>query len=175
MLKFDIYLTEDKSGKNLHLVHLQDRVLEDGIKGARDSINFLQALRDMLSVGGGTNHVNLTVKWDGCLDSDTIVVTNEGEKTLKEIFESWHSNRKLYILAKDELTTLEKFVPILNALASKSDKTWVEIFFKEGTIICTEDHEIKTTNRGWVRASDLTSDDDVESLDILNSDGDHHI
>lgn len=65
MQDFQTYLSESKEGKNLHLTHLQDRVLEDGVKGARDAINFLQALRDMLSVGGGSRSVNLTSKFDG--------------------------------------------------------------------------------------------------------------
>ena len=57
-------LTEDKGGKNLHLEHIEDEILNYGIDGGRASINFLQSLRDMLA-GSARSSVNMTVKWDG--------------------------------------------------------------------------------------------------------------
>jgi len=64
MLTFKQYLTEAKEGKNLHLEHLEDEVLNNGINGTRGAINFLQSLRDMLA-GNAKSSVNVTVKWDG--------------------------------------------------------------------------------------------------------------
>jgi hypothetical protein len=64
-MKFSEYLTESKKeGANLHLEHLEDNVLNRGIKGARESIDFLRALRDMLA-GHSQSKVNVTTKWDG--------------------------------------------------------------------------------------------------------------
>jgi len=57
-------LLESKEGANLHLEHLQDNVLNRGVVGAREAINFLQSLRDMLS-GQSQGKVNITTKWDG--------------------------------------------------------------------------------------------------------------
>ena len=57
-------LTEASSGKNLHLEHLEDIVLDNGVAGTREAINFLQSLRDMLA-GSSTSKVNITTKWDG--------------------------------------------------------------------------------------------------------------
>ena len=57
-------LNEDKGGKNLHLEHIEDEILNYGISGGRASINFLQSLRDMLA-GSARSSVNMTVKWDG--------------------------------------------------------------------------------------------------------------
>ena len=64
MLRFKQYLAEAKEGKNLHLEHLEDEVLNNGINGTRAAINFLRALRDMLA-GSSKKSVNVTVKWDG--------------------------------------------------------------------------------------------------------------
>lgn len=61
MKKFSSYLTEQK---NTHMEHLEDSVLNFGVRGARDAINFLQSLRDMLS-GSTSRPINTTVKWDG--------------------------------------------------------------------------------------------------------------
>ena len=44
--------------------HLEDAVLNGGVKGARDAINLLRNLRDMLA-GNADSPVNVTVKWDG--------------------------------------------------------------------------------------------------------------
>jgi len=63
-MKFSEYITEAKEGKNVHLEHLEDEVLNDGVVGTRAAINFLQSLRDMLA-GHSQSKVNLTTKWDG--------------------------------------------------------------------------------------------------------------
>ena len=34
--------------KNLHLEHLEDEIINNGINGGRAAINFLQGLRDMM-------------------------------------------------------------------------------------------------------------------------------
>ncbi len=64
MISFSELLTEDKGGKNLHLEHIEDEILNYGIDGGRASINFLQSLRDMLA-GSSRSSINMTVKWDG--------------------------------------------------------------------------------------------------------------
>ena len=64
-MKFTEFLTEaKKEGANLHLEHIEDEVLNRGVAGARDAINFLRSLRDMLA-GHSDSKVNLTTKWDG--------------------------------------------------------------------------------------------------------------
>ena len=61
MMRLSTYLTEEK---NVHMEHLEDNILNAGVQGARQSINYLRALRDMLA-GDAKAPVNLTVKWDG--------------------------------------------------------------------------------------------------------------
>jgi hypothetical protein len=64
-MKFKEFLTEATStGKNLHLEHIEDEILNRGVSGGRDAINFLQSLRDMLA-GHAQSKVNITTKWDG--------------------------------------------------------------------------------------------------------------
>ena len=64
MIKFSSFLTEDKGGKNLHLEHIEDEILNYGITGGRASINFVRSLRDMLA-GNSRSSIDMTVKWDG--------------------------------------------------------------------------------------------------------------
>jgi hypothetical protein len=58
------YLKESKEGKNVHLEHLEDNVLNGGVSGAREAIDFLRSLRNMLAGHTGTK-MNVTTKWDG--------------------------------------------------------------------------------------------------------------
>ena len=61
MKSFRQFLGEEK---NTHMEHLEDSVLNLGVNGTRDAINFLRSLRDMLA-GTSKSRVNVTVKWDG--------------------------------------------------------------------------------------------------------------
>ena len=63
MIGFKHYL-EEAAGKNLHMTHLEDAVIDGGVNGTRNVFNYLRALRDMLA-GNASAPVNLTVKWDG--------------------------------------------------------------------------------------------------------------
>jgi hypothetical protein len=65
MITFNDYLVESKEGKNLHLEHIEDEVLNGGVSGTRGAINFLLSLRDMLQGHAKSARVNLTTKWDG--------------------------------------------------------------------------------------------------------------
>ena len=50
--------------KNTHMTHIEDLVLDGGVKGARQAINALRSMRDMVS-GHAKSPVDVTVKWDG--------------------------------------------------------------------------------------------------------------
>ena len=64
MIRFSEMLNEDHAGKNLHLEHLEDEIINNGVDGGRAAINFLRSLRDMLA-GNSRSSINMTVKWDG--------------------------------------------------------------------------------------------------------------
>jgi hypothetical protein len=61
MITFKQFLSEQK---NTHMEHAEDDVLNHGVVGARNSINALRAVRDMLA-GKSKKRVDITVKWDG--------------------------------------------------------------------------------------------------------------
>ena len=63
MKSFRQYITE-ATIKNLHMEHIEDEVFNNGVDGARESITFMQSIRDMLS-GNAQSKLDLTVKFDG--------------------------------------------------------------------------------------------------------------
>jgi hypothetical protein len=63
MKKFTTFIAE-AAAKNTHMEHLEDSVLNGGVNGTREAINFLRGMRDTLA-GNATKAMNTTVKWDG--------------------------------------------------------------------------------------------------------------
>lgn len=61
MLSFKEFITEDK---NTHMTHISDAIIDGGVKGTRQAINYLRSLRDMLA-GNTKMPVNVSTKWDG--------------------------------------------------------------------------------------------------------------
>ena len=59
-MSFKKYLEEQK---NTHMTHIEDLVLDGGVRGTRDAILALRSLRDMLA--GHSSSSRVTVKWDG--------------------------------------------------------------------------------------------------------------
>ena len=58
------FIVEGKEGKNLHLEHLEDEVLNGGVEGVAMAFKFLDALQEMMS-GSAKSSVKITTKWDG--------------------------------------------------------------------------------------------------------------
>lgn len=63
MIDFKTYLVE-ATGKNVHMTHIEDRVIYGGVNGAREAIIALRSIRDMLA-GNSSSSTDVTVKWDG--------------------------------------------------------------------------------------------------------------
>ncbi len=160
-LSFKSFLNE---AKNLHLEHAEDLLFDLGVEGARKAIFFLRDVRDMLTIGSAPSKTVASVKYDGCLHEDTVLWTNYGKMTIKQLVDNpsiWDST---YVMAKDLESPIptNKMVRVISGSKTESTKQWVTVNLENGShITLTEDHEVHTTNRGWVHAKDLTADDDI--------------
>jgi hypothetical protein len=70
VIKLSQYLAEAAAEKDRHLTHIEDAVLEGGVAGTRNAINFLISLRDMFADDGQTiseakGGLILRTKFDG--------------------------------------------------------------------------------------------------------------
>ncbi len=154
-------MTEGKEGKNVHLEHLEDRVIDLGSRGAEQSLDFLNKIGSNLS-GSAEKPYNITVKWDGCVHPETILKTTEGDMSINEII---NSSKEINVITFN-LETLEDeenlaYKPRVN----NNNKNWIEVILENGeSVITTEDHEFYTTNRGWVPAKLLNENDDIKTL-----------
>ena len=55
---------EGKDGKNTHLEHLEDNIFNKGYPGAKEAVDYLYSLHQMLE-GNSKAPINMTTKWDG--------------------------------------------------------------------------------------------------------------
>lgn len=62
--EFPVESVMEAEGKNTHLEHLEDEIINAGHDGAQRTINYLKSLESMLQGHGGKG-TNVTVKWDG--------------------------------------------------------------------------------------------------------------
>ena len=64
MISFKKHTEQLSENRNTHLTHIEETIITDGADGARNAINFLKEVRNMLSSNVRTG-VNITTKWDG--------------------------------------------------------------------------------------------------------------
>ena len=57
-------ITESKDGQNTHLEHLEDNIFNKGYAGAKEAVEYLYSLHDMLE-GNSKAPISMTTKWDG--------------------------------------------------------------------------------------------------------------
>ena len=142
MISFKDLLTEDKGGKNLHLEHLEDEIINYGVTGGRAAINFLQSLRDMLA-GASRSSVNMTVKWDGAPAIFAGVEPETGDFFVakKSVF---NVNPKLY---KTEAEIDDDLSGALNSKFKIALKEFSKLGIKgvfQGDLMYTDDLETQT-------------------------------
>ena len=145
MISFKDMLTEDTAGKNLHLEHLEDEIINFGVDGGRAAINFLRSLRDMLA-GANRSSVNMTVKWDGAPAIFCGIDPDDGKFFVakKSVF---NVNPKLYKTEQeieDDLSGAlnEKFKVALSELSKLGIKGVLQ-----GDLMFTDDIESTTIDR----------------------------
>ena len=142
MISFKDMLTESKAGKNLHLEHLEDEILNFGVDGGRAAIDFLRSLRDMLA-GASRSSVNMTVKWDGAPAIFAGVEPETGDFFVakKSVF---NVNPKLY---KTEAEIDDDLSGTLNSKFKIALKEFSKLGIKgvfQGDLMYTDDLETQT-------------------------------
>lgn len=101
-----------------------------------------------------------------CLVGSTLLTTQEfGKKTLKEIVELHNEKHIIHVLAFNLLDETQDWVPVEAAQLTRPNAEVLELEIETAngtkTIRCTPDHPIYTNNRGYVRADELSKEDDL--------------
>lgn len=160
MKKFLHYFEEQslliEAKANTHLTHLEELVLTKGKKGYDEARTFLVNILSHLQ-GKSKKKINTSVKWDGCIHPDTMLITTEGKLPISYIISS---EKPYQVLCRDIDTGCDVWKEAKLPRINDNNKKWVEIELDNGEVFrCTSDHKILTSNRGWIEAENLSVED----------------
>lgn len=164
MKKFAEFLSES-TGKNTHMDHVEELIFKGGVTGTRKAILFLKDLRNMLA-GSAKKEVDITIKFDGCIHEDTIILSSVGDITVKELISRFNAGEEIKVMGKDLVADFNynHMVNVIGVSVSDGEKAWVEVELTDGSKFkLTHDHEVHTTN-GWKAASELKTTDKITEL-----------
>lgn len=93
-----------------------------------------------------------------CLTGDSLVQTVEGEIPIKDLV---GTTPFVYCMDENGQLTIRKAIKVWK---TRENANLVEVITGKGRLICTPDHRIYTTNRGWVEAINLQPKDKIKGL-----------
>ena len=152
---------EAKITKVVKARELWSQIIDAAWTSAEPGLLFWDTVKKMTptqayeSVGYGN------VSTNPCVTGDTLVQTNAGLRTVKELSEN---KAKFYVQAFDIESSKIVEKPAI-AFKTKDNAKILQITTKSGkTIKLTPDHRVYT-QRGWVEAGDLTKQDKILSIE----------
>ena len=137
----------------------------------RDQVDFKKSNKSTLRFKNGSNVIaqSASEQTEGegyhanCTLETTIIRTNKGYKTIGEIV---NNKIECEVMSYNEITKRIEYKPITHWHKNEiNNRKMIKITYldygKEKEITCTEDHKIFTSNKGWVKAIDITENDDI--------------
>lgn len=100
-----------------------------------------------------------------CVTGDTVVATETGNERIKDLVEKFNIESPVKVLSFNILTGDLELQPVTFAGLTREHAEIIEIELDTGQVLkLTPDHKVYTTNRGYVKANDISSDDDIVTL-----------
>lgn len=162
MKSFKEYLYEEK---NTHMTHIQDLVLYKGVSGTNQAIKALREVYERLR-GNKSSSVDISVKFDGCISPESIILTTDGETRIDDYIEKFRKNNtRPEVLARDLNENVDQMTEVFAATSGKGCKDWVKVDLENGSSIkLTVDHKVYLKSGKWKEAGMLSMGDEIYSL-----------
>jgi ribonucleoside-diphosphate reductase alpha chain len=162
------YLQYESEGKSKRVVKAREvwnKILESQIETGTPYILY----KDSINEKSNQSNIGIVRSSNLCLDGETIVKCriNNTEKeidmiTLDSLFKN---GEKIEVLSRNVDTGLDEWCFVENSGMTNNDAETIKVTDEIGNyIICTEDHQVWTENRGYVRAGDLKENDTLRIL-----------
>lgn len=101
-----------------------------------------------------------TISTNPCVTGNTIVKTDKGDITIKELTERYNNGEIFKTYSYNINNNKVELNNITNALQTRKNANIIELELEDGTKLkLTPDHKVYTENRGYVKASELTDND----------------
>ncbi len=107
-----------------------------------------------------------TVSTNPCLIGETLIKTIKGDLEIKEIVDRFEKGENFNVYTYNEKTKEIEEKEIYNALLSKKNANIIELVLEnDKSISLTPDHKVLSKERGWIEASQLTTDDTLLEIE----------
>lgn len=105
-----------------------------------------------------------------CVTGDTIVKTDKGDISIKELVDKVNNNEIINVLSYDINNDKIEYQQVTDGVLTRKNANIIEIETEDGNKIkLTPDHKVYTENRGYINAIELTSDDILLNSILLST------
>lgn len=159
----DLYIGYENEGRYKKVVKARDvwnKVLESQIETGTPYILY----KDSINEKSNQANIGLIRSSNLCLDGDTKVKCRidgiEKEFDMITLDVLFKNGEKIEVLSRDIENGIDEWCLVENSGITNVNAETIKVTDEDGNyIICTEDHQVWTENRGYVRAADLKEND----------------
>jgi ribonucleotide reductase alpha subunit len=164
----ELYTKYEREGKYKKMVKAREvwnKILESQIETGTPYILY----KDTINEKSNQSNIGIIRSSNLCLSGDTMVNCRVNgvnrELTMVELDTIFKSGTRIEVLSRDIEKNIDEWCLVENSGMTNPDADTIKITDECGNyIICTEDHQVWTENRGYVRAIDLKDDDVLKLL-----------
>jgi len=158
-----LYTKYEAEGKYKKIVKARDvwnKILESQIETGTPYLLY----KDSINMKSNQSNIGIIRSSNLCLDGDTLVKCRidgvEKEFDMVTIDVLFKNGEKIEVLSRDLDNNVDEWCLVENSGMTNTNAETIKITDENGCfIICTEDHQVWTQNRGYVRARDLEEND----------------
>jgi ribonucleotide reductase alpha subunit len=159
----NLYLKYEKEGRYKKIVKARDvwnKILESQIETGTPYILY----KDSINEKSNQSNIGIVRSSNLCLDGNTIVNCRLGGVeqdidmiTLDNLFKN---GQKIEVLSRNIENGVDEWCLVTNSGMTNNNAETIKVTDENGNfIICTEDHQVWTENRGYIKAGDLEEND----------------
>lgn len=159
----DLYISYESEGRFKKVIKAREvwnKILESQIETGTPYILY----KDSINEKSNQSNIGVVRSSNLCLDGDTMVKCRidgiEKEFNMVTLDVLFKNGEKIEVLSRDIENGIDEWCLVENSGITNVNAETIKVTDETGNfIICTEDHQIWTQNRGYVRAGDLQEND----------------